>query len=109
MPWGLKHFQQTGDLHFINFTCHRRAPLLGEPQARDIFELTLERVRSWYGFFIVGYVVMPEHVHLLMSDPERSNLAVAIQMLKQNTARQLRSAERTAPFWERRHSDFNFV
>ncbi len=56
MPWGLKRFQQTGDLHFINFTCHHRASLLGEPQARDIFELTLKRVQSWYGFFIVAWV-----------------------------------------------------
>jgi len=41
--------------------------------------------------FIVVYVVMPEHVHLLISEPKRSPLAVAIQMLKQITARQLRS------------------
>ncbi len=31
---------------------------------------SMERGRGWYGFFIVGYVVMPEHVHLLMSEPE---------------------------------------
>ncbi len=74
MPWGLKRFQQAGDLHFINFTCHRRAPLLGTPHARDIFEFTLERVRRWYGFFLVGYVVMLEHVHLLMSEPERGRI-----------------------------------
>jgi putative transposase len=39
---------------------------------------SLERARRWYGFYVVGYVVMPEHVHLLISEPERSNLAVAL-------------------------------
>jgi REP element-mobilizing transposase RayT len=39
------------------------------------------------GMFITGYVVMPEHVHLLISEPERSTLAVAVQMLKQITGR----------------------
>src|SRR5260370_32379890 len=118
MLWGLQRFQQTGDLHFINFTCHRRAQLLGTPQARDIFELTLKRVRGWYDFFIVGYVVMPEHVHLLISEPKRSSLAVAIQMLNQNTARHLRSKNPHPPqkarkggppdpFWEGRYYDFN--
>jgi REP element-mobilizing transposase RayT len=34
---------------------------------------------------------MPEHVHLLLSEPERSNLAVVIQMLKQITSRKLRN------------------
>ena len=35
---------------------------------------------------------MPEHVHLLVSEPERSILTVAIQMLKQITAQKLRPA-----------------
>jgi REP element-mobilizing transposase RayT len=31
---------------------------------RDLFVRTLETVRRWYGFRLIGYVVMPEHVHL---------------------------------------------
>ena len=54
-----------------------------------MFEQTLERMRRWYGLCIVGYVVMPEHVHLLLSEPERSSLAVALQMLKQVSSRKL--------------------
>jgi len=42
MPWGLKRYQQTGDIHFITFSCYRRAPLLPDPQARDTFVTTLE-------------------------------------------------------------------
>lgn len=36
---------------------------------------------------VVGYVVMPEHVHLLLSEPERDNPASVIQVLKQRFAR----------------------
>jgi len=82
VPRGLYRFQQSGDLHFITFSCYRRAPLLGIPEARRTFEQALEQVRRWYGLFIVGYVVMPEHVHLLLTEPERGTLAVALQMLK---------------------------
>ena len=89
MPRGLKRYQQAGDLHLITFSCYRRQPLLGTPQTRRVFEQTLERARRWYGFYVTGYVVMPEHVHLLVSEPERSNLAVAIQMLKQIVAQKL--------------------
>jgi putative transposase len=89
MPLGLKRYQQTGDFHFITFSCYHRQPLLASPHAKSTFEQTLERVRQWYGLFIVGYVVMPEHVHLLISEPQRSTLAVALQMLKQITARRL--------------------
>jgi putative transposase len=81
-------------------------PLLGAPRARDVFEQTLERVRQWYGFYVAGYVVMPEHVHLLISEPERGKLSVVLQMLKQNVARQPREAE-GGPFWLPRYYDFN--
>jgi REP element-mobilizing transposase RayT len=52
---------------------------LDSAAAREIFEDDLER--RWYGCYISGYVVMPEHVHLLISEPERSELSVVIQML----------------------------
>jgi REP element-mobilizing transposase RayT len=65
--------------------------LLDSPAARDTFARELERVRRWYGCFVTGYVVMPEHVHLLISEPERGKLSLVVQMLKQITSRKLRS------------------
>jgi putative transposase len=106
MPWGLKRYQEARCLHFVTFSCYRRAPRLGTPHARDIFEKTLEDTRKWYGFYIAGYVVMPEHVHLLLTEPERTKLSVALQMLKQNVARRLREPER-GPLWQPRYYDFN--
>jgi putative transposase len=106
MPTGLKRYQQAGDFHFLTFSCYHRRPLLETPQAKSTFEQTLERVRQWYGLFIAGYVVMPEHVHLLVSEPERSPLAVALQMLKQITSRKLNLAG-GHPLWQKRYYDFN--
>jgi putative transposase len=48
---------------------------------------------------------MPEHVHLLISEPERAKLSVALQMLKQNVARILRSPE-GGLLWQPRYYDF---
>ena len=106
MPWSLKRFQEARCLHFITFSCHNREPLLGTPEGRDLFEITFERVRQWYGFYVRGYVAMPEHVHLLISEPERAKLSTALQMLKQNVARELRLPEGN-PFWQERYYDFN--
>jgi REP element-mobilizing transposase RayT len=85
-------YQDQRCLHFITFSCYRRLPLLDSSAAKQTFELTLERVRVWYGCYIAGYVLMPEHAHLLISEPERSNLSVAIQMLKQITSQKLRTS-----------------
>ena len=93
-------------MHFVTFSCFGRAPLLGTARARDIFEQTFEQTRQWYGFYVSGYVVMPEHVHLLLSEPERAKLSVALQMLKQNVAQRLRSPE-GGLLWQPRYYDFN--
>ncbi len=106
MPSGLRRYQQARQLHYITFTCFHRNKYLGTAAARDVFEQTLERVRRWYGFYIVGYVVMPEHVHLLVSEPVRSTLAVALQMLKQVSSRKLPQRGGKA-FWQKRYYDFN--
>src|SRR5271157_1636401 len=97
MPWGLKRYQQTRQFHFVTFSCYHRKPLLAHPQARDLFVQTLEAVRRWYGFWLIGYVVMPEHVHLLLSEPERENLALVLQMLKQMVSRKCRPASKGGP------------
>jgi putative transposase len=68
---------------------------------------SLERARRWYGFYVVGYVVMLEHVHLLVSEPERSSLAVALQMMKQIVSRKVSHTSAGNPFWQPRYYDFN--
>jgi putative transposase len=90
MPSGLRRYQQSRDLHFITCSCYRRQPLLATPAAQRTFEGTLERVRVWYGPFVTAYVVMPEHLHLLISEPGRGNLAVVLQMSKQISAHKLK-------------------
>lgn len=103
MPRGLVRYQQTGDLHFLTFSCYRRLAYLGTPDARDLFERALESMRRRYVFVVTGYVVMPEHVHLLVSEPRDGLLARAVQALKLSVA--VRRSER--PFWQARYYDFN--
>jgi len=112
-----------GHLHFITFTCYRRLPLLRSVRARNAFVHVLGEVRDRHGFSSVGYVVMPEHIHLLISEPAKGTPSTVIQVLKQRVSRRLRR-KRRAPagqlnltfasgddplprFWQRRFYDFN--
>ena len=105
MPWGLKRYQDTGDLHFVTFSCYPRRPLLETHHAQPLFEWALEQARIHYGLGVLGYVIMPEHVHLLVSEPERGNLATALKAMKQSVARRL--VGRGQHFWQERYYDFN--
>ncbi len=125
MPKGLKRIYGFGRLHFLTFSCYRRLPLLRSARTRNVFVRVLDQVRKEYGFKLVGYVVMPEHVHLLISEPVRGTPSTVLKMVKQRVSRQLRrkprrrvsaaqrsfqfapSIERLPQFWQKRFYDFN--
>ena len=85
----LRRYYGAGYLHFITTSCYRRLALLEKPQHRDLLLEVLERVRWRYHFVVVGYVIMPEHMHLLLSEPERGDPSKVMQAIKQGFARRL--------------------
>ena len=104
MPWGLKRYQESRQAHFVTFSCYHRLPFLTSIPARQTFESALERVRHKFDLCVYGYVVMPEHVHLLLSEPKRGTLAEALKSLKQSISRLIGGREH---FWQKRYYDFN--
>jgi putative transposase len=103
VPSKLKRYQQAGDFHFLTFSCYHRSPYFSAGESRDRFEQALEQIRKRYVFHVFGYVVMPEHVHLLVSEPTRATLARALQALKTSISKQ----SKEKPFWQVRYYDFN--
>ncbi len=106
MPRDLVRYQKCGVFHFINFSCYQGKPLLNSASAYRVFEQELEAVRQRYGFVVTGYVLMPEHVHLLLGEPRVVSLSSAIQVLKQLTSRKLKAKD-AVHFWQPRYCDFN--
>jgi putative transposase len=125
MPKGLKRRYGQGHLHFITCSCYRRLPLLRSVGSRNILVKILGEVRDRYGFSLVGYVVMPEHIHLLISEPQKGAPSTVLQVLKQRVSRRLRRKPRRRTsaaqlslrfhpsdhslphFWQPRFYDFN--
>jgi putative transposase len=125
MPNGLSRRYGRGHLHFITCSCYRRLPLLASARAKNLLVQILGEVRDRYGFSLVGYVVMPNHIHLLISEPAKGTPSTVMQVLKQRVSRRLRRKPRKkvlsqqlrlpfrhahdpAPqFWQPRFYDFN--
>jgi putative transposase len=89
------------------------------PALREVFLETFEQVRGKYRFDMIGFVVMPEHIHLLIGEPKQNTVPMVMQILKQRVARRLlpprdpgvqrelwRRPERQR-LWQRRYYDFN--
>jgi putative transposase len=107
MPSRLKRYQTEGHDHFITFSCFRRLPYLNNNHARIVFEETLEKLRLRHQFFLFGYVLMPEHVHLLLTEPKLQSLATTISVLKGETSKILK--DERPQFWQTRYYDFNVL
>src|SRR2546425_9011529 len=76
------------------FCCYHRRRLFTTDASRRIFESALERVRRSFRLHVYGYVVMPEHVHLLLSELPQDELADALKSLKQGVSRRLLPPQR---------------
>ncbi|MGB7435780.1 MAG: transposase [Candidatus Acidiferrum sp.] len=112
MPGHLKRYVGHRDLHFINFTCYHQRKLLGNASARDVAVKLLGETRKQFGFELLGYVIMPEHVHLLISESSGAAPARVIQVFKQRSSHQMRGsfAEDAGAlwrFWQPRYYDLN--
>jgi putative transposase len=110
MPRGLQRFHQSGQSHFLTFSCYRRRPNCSSPETCDLMEVCLENMRCRFAICIYGYVVMPEHVHLLINEPEQAKIADAMHFLELSFAKRLRSrsgAVESGSFWQKRYYDRN--
>jgi REP element-mobilizing transposase RayT len=96
MPTGLKRITGFGHLHFITFCCYQRRALLGSVRARNVAVQILREVRARYGFALIGYVIMPEHVHLLISEEGVVKPATILQVFKQRVSRRTAREETNA-------------
>jgi putative transposase len=122
MPRGLHRTYGAHHLHFITCSCYRRLSFLRTARSRDRFLSILEQTRERYRFVVVSYVVMPEHIHLLITEPEIGTPSTVMQVVKQRTARALLPRKKRADarqrrlfadatsrtaFWQARFYDFN--
>ncbi len=116
-----QRYYGSNDLHFITCSCYHRQCWLASPQRRDLFLAVFEEVRQRYGFVVVGYVVMPEHIHLLIGEPEKGDPSRVMQAIKQGFSRRVLKSVRkrrvaaqrelfalgAEHVWQRRFYDFN--
>ena len=120
MPAGLKRYYGAGHYHFITCSCYQRKAWLGTAARQDLFLRLLEETRQKYRFVVVGYVIMPEHFHLLMSEPQVGDPSKKVmQIVKQRFAQRILSRPRRRTLqmglwdrepchvWQARFYDFN--
>ncbi len=114
----LRHFDTLGTARFVTFTCYHRYRYLTTTSAREVLIQGLVHLRTLRKVRILGWVLMPEHVHLVLLPPGGLRLGDAIGRFKSWTARQILNAREfkaavqyrndgKRALWERRCYDHN--
>jgi len=75
------------DAHFLTFSCYRRRPFFRSDRTCRWFLECVERARSRHGFHLWAWVIMPEHVHLLIWIGDGARISAILKSLKFPLAR----------------------
>jgi putative transposase len=81
-----RHYYGLNHLHYLTASTYRRAPLFDSDRFRLHFVKTLDELRCSLSFRILGYVLMPEHFHLLIWPSDRADPSRIVQSVKERTA-----------------------
>ncbi|MCB9842117.1 MAG: transposase [Phycisphaeraceae bacterium] len=94
-----KRYERVGDARYLTFSCYRREPLFDDDRIRRVFTEQLMHAREAMGFGVLAWVIMPEHVHVLvMPEPPDVTVTRVLQTLKRrSSARSLEIIRGSAP------------
>ena len=108
----LRHYDDLGTARFVTFSCYRRETYLTNMTSRELLLKHIEQARLKYRFKLLAYVLMPEHVHLVMWPPDGMKMGRVIGEIKSNMAREyfaltMPSTRGKKVFWQKRCHDHN--
>ncbi len=89
MKW--KNFQQPNAGYFITTTTRNFIPLLNHNEARNIAYSSLAFLKDKYHYRIIGYCIMPDHMHLLIQADGSLDISKVMADFKRFTANQIYS------------------
>lgn len=120
-----KRIDNTNTVRFVTLSCFHQMSLFKTQFAILTFIKHLRNIKAKYNFKLYGYVIMPDHVHLIILPPEKTKLAIIINELKSLTAREVlhywkiknlnvlkhlvikKDGVKRHAFWQRRYYDHN--
>lgn len=89
----LKRYNIPNHAHELTFSCYQKRPYLKDPAICEIFMQELDHARQRFSIKIWAYVLMPDHVHLLLlPENEVYNISVILQHIKGKTATKYRQS-----------------
>jgi putative transposase len=114
-----KVIDEAGHAHFVTFSCYKRRELLSHDEAKRIVVGTLGAQIAKHNGKLIGFVVMPAHVHALVWFGETGHISAFMHGWKRESSHKIKEFLKTTeyakefdmrePVWQTRYHDFNVV
>jgi len=108
-----------GYSHFLTFSTYQRRRFLDSGETRDIVIAVLQKCLSTHKALCAGFVIMPDHVHALISGKEDFKISPFMQVWKKTSSYRIRQffereleryeklCPKGCPIWQARFYDYN--
>ena len=109
----LRHYDNLGTVRFVTFSTYHRKSILTKDTTRRIVIDHIDGIRRTYSLKLLGYVLMPDHVHVVIYPPDGLELGRIIGEMKSRSARAIflghpsSNPETKKAFWQKRCYDHN--
>ncbi|MBU1699895.1 MAG: transposase [Candidatus Eisenbacteria bacterium] len=78
-----KHFTEERHYHYLTFSCLKHAPLFQDESLYSLFIKCLKQAKSRGLFKLSGFVIMPNHAHLLILPEDNISVSAILRAIKQ--------------------------
>ena len=77
-------FFEAGHLQFITASIYRRVRVFSHPEYCALFVNAVHEARAKFSFLLVGWVLMPEHFHLLLQPSPAGHRRYSVRLTRQH-------------------------
>ncbi|MGH7908258.1 MAG: REP-associated tyrosine transposase [Thermodesulfobacteriota bacterium] len=102
----MTRFNLENHIYFVTSKTKNNIPIFLNPNNAEIFIKTLFDCRDRYGFLLLGFVVMPDHFHILIMPKEGYKISSEVQKIKSLFAYKMREIGIKGSLWQKSFYDF---
>ena len=105
-----RRYHIPGSAVFITQVVENRKPVFLNPRYLDLLHDILYNVKELHPFDMLGYVLLPDHFHMIIQPTGTSNFSDIMHSLKPNFTRECKkltelSSSQSTKFWQKRFWD----
>ena len=100
----MRRYFEEGAVYFVTTVTRERKPLFRDPRLCRILLVTIEYYKTIFDYLVLGYCLMPDHIHLILKPGPKFNLSVIMKMVKGSFSRKVnRLDDRRGSLWQSRY------